>query len=256
MKATFLGTGTSSGVPVIGCDCAVCRSSDPHNRRRRTSLHLEAGGVHIQVDTPPDFREQALDYQLSRVDAVLFTHAHADHLFGFDDIRRFNTMQKCVIPAYADASTMQDLTRIFDYISTEAIPGFYRPQIDFRTVDGAFSVGDVEITPLPVLHGPKPTFGFLFDADGVRLAYVPDCKEMPQETVAMLSGVDVVILDALRFRTHKTHMTIEESVETLLRIKATQSYLVHLCHDVDHATLAATLPSGIDVAYDGMTLAL
>lgn len=256
MKATFLGTGTSSGVPLIGCDCEVCKSSDPRNRRRRTSLHLEAGGVHIQVDTPPDFREQALDYALSRVDAVLFTHAHADHLFGFDDIRRFNTMQKCVIPAYADAATLQDITRIFDYVSTDKVPGFYRPQIDFRTIDGDFSVGDVRITPLPVLHGPKPTFGFLFEGDGARLAYVPDCKAMPQGTMEMLDSVDVMILDALRHRTHKTHMTIEESVETLQRINATQSYLVHMCHDVDHASLAATLPADIDVAYDGMTLTL
>ncbi|MBT3194014.1 MAG: MBL fold metallo-hydrolase, partial [Verrucomicrobia bacterium] len=225
MKATLLGTGTSSGIPIIGCECPVCKSPDPRNRRRRTSLHIETDEIHIQVDTPPDFREQALAYRIPRVDAVLFTHAHADHIFGFDDIRRYNTMQGGVIPAYADAATMQDLNRIFDYISTDKIPGFYRPQIDFRTIAGPFDVGDMHVTPLRVQHGPKPTFGYRFDCDGKRLAYVPDCKVIPPETMALLEGVDVMILDALRHRQHKTHMTVEESIAALRQIGARQSYL-------------------------------
>ncbi len=256
MKATLLGTGTSSGIPIIGCDCDVCQSDDPRNKRRRTSLHLEAGGVHVQVDTPPDFREQALRYKLPRIDAVLFTHSHADHIFGFDDIRRYNTMQGGVIPAYADAATMQDLTRIFDYISTDKIPGFYRPQIDFRTIDGPFMLGELRITPLPVEHGPRPTFGFLFESGTSRLAYAPDSKRIPDETMALLEGVDVVILDALRHRDHKTHMTVEESVAALQRIQAPQSYLIHLCHDLDHATVAESLPEGIDVSFDGQVIQL
>jgi phosphoribosyl 1,2-cyclic phosphate phosphodiesterase len=256
MRAQLLGTGTSSGVPLIGCDCAVCKSADPRNRRRRTCLHLEAGGVHIQVDTPPDFREQALEYGVEHIDAVLFTHAHADHVFGFDDIRRFNTIQKCVIPAYADASTLADLRRIFDYISTDKIPGFYRPQIDFKVVESPFRVGDVEVTPLPVEHGPKPTFGFRFDADGSSLAYVPDCKSMPEGTIDLIRGVDVMLLDALRYREHMTHMTIDESVALLQQIGAGQSYLVHLCHNVDHASQDAKLPEGINVSYDGMKIIL
>jgi phosphoribosyl 1,2-cyclic phosphate phosphodiesterase len=256
MKAKLLGTGTSSGVPLIGCDCEVCKSTDPRNRRRRTCLHIESGGFHIQVDTPPDFREQSLDYGINRVDAVLFTHAHADHIFGFDDIRRFNTIQKCVIPAYADASTLKDLTRIFDYISTDNIPGFYRPQIDFITVDGPFEAGGFRITPLPVDHGPKPTFGFLFKADGRSLAYVPDCKLMPDSTLDLIRNVDVMILDALRYTQHKTHMTIDESVAALQLIGANQSYLVHLCHDTDHTVLDASLPPGINVSYDGMDIML
>jgi phosphoribosyl 1,2-cyclic phosphate phosphodiesterase len=256
MKATLLGTGTSSGIPIIGCDCDVCQSPDTRNRRRRTSLHLEAGGLHVLVDTPPDFREQALCYKLPRVDAVLFTHSHADHIFGFDDIRRYNTMQGGAIPAYAETATMQDLRRIFDYISTEKIPGFYRPQIDFLTIDGPFALGELRVTPLPVVHGPRPTLGFLFQSGGSSLAYVPDCKQMPDATMALLEGVDVVILDALRHRDHKTHMTVAESVATLQRIGAPQSYLVHLCHDLDHATLAETLPDGIDVSFDGQVIAL
>jgi phosphoribosyl 1,2-cyclic phosphate phosphodiesterase len=259
MRATLLGTGTSSGIPLIGCECAVCQSSDPRNRRRRTSIHIETDTVHIQVDTPPDFREQALAYQIPRVDAVFFTHAHADHIFGFDDIRRFNTMQKCVIPAYADAATLQDLKRIFDYITTEAIPGFYRPQIDFRTLTTEVQIGDVRIIPLPVTHGPKPTYGFCFEHHDKRLAYVPDCKTIPDATLSLLEGVDVMILDALRHSKHSqhlTHMTVEESVAALQRIGAPQSYLVHLCHDLEHAALDASLPKGIGVSYDGQQIVL
>jgi len=256
MKAKLLGTGTSSGVPLIGCDCAVCKSNDPHNRRRRTCIHIEAGGMHIQVDTPPDFREQALEYNIRHIDAVLFTHAHADHIFGFDDIRRFNTIQGCVIPAYADISTLQDLKRAFHYISTEKIPGFYRPQIDFIEIGGPFELGRVLVTPLPVVHGLDPANGFLFEADGKRLGYIPDCKEMPAATLDLVKGVDVMILDALRYTQHKTHMTIEESVAALQKIEAGQSYLVHLCHDTDHTELDQSLPEGINVSYDGMDIIL
>jgi phosphoribosyl 1,2-cyclic phosphate phosphodiesterase len=217
-------------------------------------MHLESGGVHIQVDTPPDFPEQALEYDIRHIDAVLITHAHADHMFGFDDIRRFNTIQDCVIPAYADAATIAEIRRIFRYISTDKIPGFYRPQIDFIVVDGVFEIGGVRITPLPVEHGFSPTFGYLFEADGRSLGYVPDCKVMPDKTVDLLRGADVVILDALRHRQHKTHMTIEESVALLQKIGAKSSYLVHLCHDVDHTELSESLPSGINVSHDGIEI--
>ena len=255
-KATFLGTGTSSGVPIIGCDCAVCTSTDPRDRRRRTSLYVEAADQCLLVDTPPDFREQALAYRVPRVDAVFFTHAHADHIFGFDDIRRYNTMQRQVIPAYAAAATLQDLQRVFDYISTESQPGFYRPQIDFRRLEEPVQIGAVTIEPLPVVHGPRPTCGFLFSHGAVRFAYIPDCKEMPAATLARIREVDVVVLDALRHRQHATHMTVEESLTCLAKIGARDSYLIHMCHEVAHAELEASLPNGVHVAYDGLVVTI
>ena len=254
MRITFLGTGTSSGIPIIGCDCAVCASTDPRNKRRRTSLYVEAGGQHILVDTPPDFREQALAYRLPRVDAVLFTHAHADHILGFDDIRRYNTMQNAVIPAYGSPTTMQDVRRIFDYIGQEDVPGFYRPRIDFRDIAGPFAIGPVRVEALEVEHGPKPASGFRFACEGRTLAYVPDCHAMPTAVEDAVRGVDVMILDALRHRPHKTHLTVRDSVALLQRIGARRSFIVHMCHDLEHDETRRALPPGLDVSYDGLVL--
>jgi phosphoribosyl 1,2-cyclic phosphate phosphodiesterase len=254
MKILFLGTGTSSGVPLIRCDCAVCKSADPRNRRRRTSLYIRGGGVHVVVDTPPDFREQALAYDLPRVDAVLFTHSHADHVFGLDDVRRFNTVQEEMIPAYGDPATIADLRRIFDYIGTAPQLGLYRPLIDFRSVAEPFAVGGLRITPLPVRHDGKPTFGYMVQEGERRIGYVPDCAGMDDGIVAALRGADVMILDALRHRPHRTHLTVEESVGLLRKIRAERSYLVHLAHDLDHVATEAALPPNIRLSYDGLEL--
>jgi phosphoribosyl 1,2-cyclic phosphate phosphodiesterase len=254
MRIRFLGTGTSVGIPTIGCDCEVCRSTDPHNRRRRTSLYLEAGGRHIVVDTPPDFREQALDFRIARVDAVLFTHSHADHVFGFDDIRRYNTIQDCVIPAYGCSDTVRDLQRIFDYVQLERVPGLYRPRIEFRVAEEPYKLGGVAVTPLSVEHGPKPTLGYLFECAGRSLGYFPDCHRMSDDVVARLRGIDVMVLDALRYNPHPTHLALEESVALLGRIGAGRSFLVHLCHDLDHNRVQDILPDGLAVSYDGLTV--
>lgn len=255
MKAIFLGTGTSVGVPMIGCDCRVCRSRDPRNRRRRCSLYLEAGGFHLVVDTPPDFREQALQHRLPRVDAVVFTHSHADHVFGFDDVRRFNTIQRAAIPAYGSAATIRDLKRIFRYVVRgEKIPGTFRPQILFRTVRGPFCVGPFEVVPLDVEHGADPTFGYVFRAEGRSLGYIPDSHRVSRNVVAAARGVDVMVLNGLRHRPHPTHMTVADSVRILRAIGAKRSYLTHICHDLDHAKTERSLPATVRVAYDGLTL--
>lgn len=250
----FLGTGTSVGVPMIGCRCPVCTSADPRNQRRRTSVYLTIGGWHIIVDTPPDFREQALTFEILRVDAVLITHAHADHLFGFDDIRRFNTIQGMVIPVFAQNETMAELRRIFSYIGDTPKPGVYRPLADFRIINTPFAIGNVTVTPLPVEHGEGQACGYRFDYSNRSVGFVPDCHYMPDSTIKLLQGVDVMVLDALRHRPHSTHFTVEESLSCLSRIGARRSYLIHLCHDLDHATLSNELPSGVEVSFDGLTV--
>jgi len=256
IDVTFLGTGTSVGIPMIGCHCRVCASKDPRNTRRRSCLYIRTEKTAFVIDTPPDFRQQALDFGIERVDAVVFTHAHADHIFGFDDIRRFNTIQNCVIPAYAEAETMADVRRVFHYIGNRpAANGLYRPLIDFITIGGPFDVGDVRLTPLEVEHGCRMT-GYLLEHGAFRIGYVPDCHTMPAETIQKLRGVDLMVLDALRYRPHPSHICVDESLALLAQIGARQSFLVHVCHDIEHAELEARLPQGIHVSYDGLNVRL
>jgi len=255
MKVVFLGTGTSVGIPMIGCDCRVCASSDPRNRRRRSSIYVAAGGTHLVIDTSLDFRDQALTFKVPRVDAVLMTHSHADHIFGLDDIRRFNTIQGQAIPVHGSGETIRDLKRIFSYINaTPSPPGVYRPEIEFLETRGPWTVGAIRIEPLPVEHSTCETLGFRLEADGRTVGYVPDCHALPEAAFARLRGVDVMILDGLRHRPHPTHLTVEASVALLQRMGARHSYLTHLCHDLDHEETQESLPPAIFVSCDGMTL--
>ena len=254
MKITFLGTGTSIGVPVIGCACAVCHSTNPKNRRRRSSVHVEAEGLHIQIDTPPDFREQVLEYGVPRVDAVLITHAHADHVFGFDDLRRFNTIQGAVIPVYSSASTIEELRRIFAYAFRPVPPGMYRPQVTLNAVDAPFLVGKVRVTPVPVQHGDAIMFGYRLDGDGRSLGYVPDCVSMTSAAVAAFSGVDLMVLDALRHTPHASHAHVESSLAMLKKIGPRRSFLTHMCHDIDHDAVQAKMPPAVELAWDGLVV--
>lgn len=257
MKITFLGTGTSVGIPVIGCDCRVCRSQDPRNKRRRSSLYVQTPEASLVIDTSLDFREQVLAYGVPRVDAVLVTHSHADHIFGLDDIRRYNTLQGVVIPVYASGETVSDLTRIFNYINVrEPEPGVFRPRLDFKEVHAPFVVGQVAVSPLPVVHGKATTYGYRLDYQGHSLGYVPDCKEMSEATVSGFRGVDVMILDGLRHRPHPTHLTVERALWLLQKIGARHSYLTHICHDIDHEETQESLPAGVFLACDGMVLNL
>lgn len=237
---------------MIGCNCPVCTSEDPRNRRRRTSVYLSIGAQRILVDVPPDFREQALTFRVPWIDAVLFTHAHADHVFGFDDIRRYNTIQGGAIPVFAQAKTLAELRRIFNYIVAAPQPGLYRPLAVFNEICGSFSIGDVVVTPVPVEHGPSQACGFRFDWDGRSVGFVPDCHCMSDEAIRQLQGVDTMVLDALRYTPHATHLTVRESLDYLDRIGAPQSYVIHLCHDLDHGRLCQELPAGVDVSYDGL----
>lgn len=255
MKVVFLGTGTSVGVPAIGCDCAVCASVDPRNKRFRSSMYLEAAGKHVVVDTSPDFRSQVLAFKIPRVDALVFTHSHADHILGFDDIRRFNTLQGCIVPAYGSPDTIADMNRIFDYIHHEHPPGVYRPRVEFHEVTAPFEIGGgIKVEPLAVPHARKTTYGYRFEADGRKMGYFPDCHVLPEETIARLQGLDVMILDALRRKPHSTHLSLDESVSALKRVGAGKSFITHMGHDFDHDQIQRELPPSMYVSYDGLKL--
>lgn len=254
MKLIFLGTGTSIGVPAIGCDCPVCVSADPFNKRRRASLYVEAAGLHIIIDTPPDFREQVLAFKVKRLDAVLYTHAHVDHILGFDDIRRFNQVQKETIPVYGSAATLADISRIFPYIHQPEKPGLSYPRVRLNVVEEPFKIGRLLIIPVPVRHAGIPTYGYRLEAEGRAIAYIPDCQELDEQAVAQLQKLDLIILDTLRRRPHPTHFNISESVAVLQKLRAAQSYLTHICHEIDHRQTNAELPAGIRLAHDELTV--
>lgn len=249
---TFLGTGTSHGVPMIGCDCPVCRSDDPKDRRLRTSIYLDVPDhARILVDTSTDLRQQALTHDITRVDAILFTHAHADHVMGLDDVRRFNRMQGGAVPCYASEPTWRDLRKTFHYVFGEAAgQGGGVPELDARTVAGPFIVGGVRVLPVPLLHGRMPILGFRFGG----AAYLTDCNRIPDESWPLLEGLDVLVIDALRFRPHSTHFSVDEAIDVARRLAPRRTLLTHICHDLAHAAVSASLPSGIELAYDGLAL--
>jgi phosphoribosyl 1,2-cyclic phosphate phosphodiesterase len=263
LRITLLGTGTSHGVPMIGCDCRVCQSTDPRDRRSRPSILIEqqaprtgASGVaaavsHILVDTSTDLRAQALALGIRRVDAILFTHSHADHILGLDEVRRFNVLQHAAIPAYADARTLVDIRQTFAYIFDAATPaGGGIPQLTLTRVGGPFSLGGLEIAPIPLLHGRRPILGYRIGS----FAYLTDCSAIPDASWPLLEGVRTLILDALRHRPHPTHFSVSEAIEAARRIGAERTLFTHICHDLPHAETCASLPAGIELAYDGQVL--
>lgn len=249
-RVTVLGSGTSHGVPMIGCTCGVCRSTDPRDRRTRPSIYLEAAnGTAILVDTSTDLRMQALTHGVTKVDAILFTHSHADHVMGLDDSRRFSQMQKGAIACYADARTAESLKRTFYYAFDPATEkGGGLPQIDLRTIDGAFTVGGVHVQPIPLMHGRMPITGFRFG----DFAYLTDTNHVPDESWPLLAGVKTMILDALRHRPHPTHFTVAEALDVVSRLQPRQTYLTHICHDLPHVATNDALPAGVQLAYDGL----
>ena len=256
MKLTFLGTGTSHGVPMIGCSCAVCSSSDLKNTRRRCSLYVVADGRHLIFDTPPDFREQVLSFGVERVDAVFLTHPHADHIFGFDDVRRFSDLQKCHIPVYGSPETMRQMRRKFDYVDKTSHSFGGVPRVHFTDQMEPVDLEHVRVTPLPVRHGKDTIHGFLVEGDGKRLGYIPDCNEIPDETFQCLENMDVMILDGLRPQKHPTHFSIGECIEMLGRIGAKQSFITHLTHNSEHHELQARLGDAVTVPWDGLEIIL
>jgi phosphoribosyl 1,2-cyclic phosphate phosphodiesterase len=253
---TFLGTGTSQGVPVLTCDCAVCHSTDPRDCRTRASAYVETPECAWVIDTGPDFRQQALRENIRRLDAVVLTHAHTDHIMGFDDLRGFCPGGR-LLPVYGSAETLGQLQRSFAFAfdGRNRFPGYLHP--DPHVVDQPFALGATGIVPLPVPHGRMTTYGYLFVRDGRRLlAYLSDCKAVPEPIRALVSGVDTLVLDALRHREHPTHMNVAEALETAAAIRPRQTLLTHLCHELGHAEIEAQLPPNVRVACDGMKVVL
>ena len=253
MRVTFLGTGTSHGIPMLGCDCAVCQSDNPRNNRLRPSVFVESGGLNLLIDATPDFRTQALRAAIRSVDAVLVTHAHADHYFGLDDLRAFVERQGHKMPLYGSAKSLGDVQRVFPYACTEkpAWPGL--PSFSLHAVEPhqSFEITGVKIRALPVPHGQLTVYGFLIDEG---FAYLTDCNAVPAEVVERIRGVPALALDALRARPHPTHLTIEQAVAVAAQIGAKQTWLTHLCHEAEHETTQKSLPPEVQVAYDGLVV--
>lgn len=238
-------------MPSIGCQCATCSSADPHDNRLRPSVYLESEGASLLVDAGPDLRQQALRHRITRVDAILFTHGHADHILGIDDVRRFNALMKGTMPCYGDAATLEDIRHTFGYVfAPDAPKGGGLPMLELRPITGPFAIGDLQVRPVPILHGRKPILGFRIG----RFAYLTDCNALADEAWPMLDGVDVLVLDALRERPHPTHFSLSEAIEVAGRIGARRTYFTHMCHDLPHDATNARLPAGIQLAYDGLVL--
>jgi phosphoribosyl 1,2-cyclic phosphate phosphodiesterase len=252
MRVTFLGTGTSTGVPVVGCRCRICTSTEPKNKRLRQSIAIEANEKHFLIDTSPDLRLQLLTWPIPRLDFLLFTHSHSDHLMGLDDIRPFNFRQREPIQAYANALTAKAIRRAFSYIWDDSTQiGGGKPQLDLREVAEPFSHEGVEITPIPVQHGNWTILGFRIG----RFAYITDTNGIPEASMRLLEGVEVLALDGLRpAPPHPTHFTIDQAIACARAINPRITYLIHLTHDIDHYAFEATLPEGFKLAYDGLVL--
>jgi len=251
---TFLGTGTSQGVPMIGCDCAVCRSDDPRDRRCRSSLYVETPESAWVIDTGPEFRLQCLRAGVNRVDAVVYTHSHTDHIMGFDDLRRFCENGQS-LPVYGAPETLEDLARVFLFAfnGQNRFPGYVLPDPIPVEPFVPFTIGATTLTPLPMQHGRTVARGYLLEREGRALvAYLTDCKVVEPEVIARIAGVEVLILDALRHREHPTHMTLDQALRLTERVCPGAAWFTHICHEIAHAEAEAKLPQNIQLAYDGL----
>lgn len=248
ITVTVLGSGTSHGVPMIACDCPVCTSADPRDKRMRPSILIRYESTSVLVDTTPELRLQCLAHDVRRVDAVLYTHYHIDHVAGLDDLRRFNWLQEGAIPVHAQAATLDRLRVMFPYVfeAANSYPSAV-PNLTLRAIDGPFEIGGRTITPISLMHGKMPVLGFRVG----KFAYCTDVNYIPPESWPMLHGLDVLILDALRRRSHPTHFNLDEAISHAKQIGAKRTLFTHIAHELGHAETNAGLPEGMELAYDG-----
>lgn len=249
VELLFLGTGTSAGVPMIGCDCDVCRSTDPHDNRTRPSVVVSYNNTHVLVDTTPELRVQAIANQVKRIDAVVFTHAHADHIMGLDDVRRFNALNRSPLDVWADAVSFAAIEKCFGYAfkDPDPEPKSFRPHLVRRNIAGPFEIGGVTWTPIDLVHGDDSVLGFRIG----RLAYCTDVNLIPERSFDLLQDLDVLVLDALAPNPHTKHFSLPEAVETARRIGARQTLFTHIAHRLPHALTNRDLPATMQLACDG-----
>jgi phosphoribosyl 1,2-cyclic phosphate phosphodiesterase len=255
LKVTLLGTGSSSGVPEIGCKCLVCISNNPRNKRLRVSVLVEAQGKHILIDTSPDFRQQALTNGITKLDAVLYTHDHADHIHGIDDLRAFNVMSNTALPVYADPRTLANLQQRFPYVfRSKPERAWYRPSLEPHEIPSnplsEIDIAGVRVTPFWQNHADIQSLGYRFG----NFAYSTDVNGFPEESFAMLEGLDVWVVDCLRQKPSYTHSRLEMTLEWIERLKPKRAILTHMAHEMDYDTLARELPPGVEPGYDGLVV--
>jgi phosphoribosyl 1,2-cyclic phosphate phosphodiesterase len=252
MKATLtvLGSGTSMGVPTIGCTCAVCHSPDPHDRRTRPSILLEYGGKVVLIDTTPDFREQAIRERITQIDAVLYTHTHADHILGIDDLRPLSFHRDGRIPLYARPEAADFIRNMFRYIFDADYKFGGLARLELKPIDGTFDLFGKAFEPIPVIHGETEIYGYRFGT----AAYLTDFSAIPESSMPLLQDLDVLFLDGLRYKPHPTHSTVENSIRIADRLQAKRVFFTHICHDLPHEATNAALPPHVKLSYDGMKL--
>jgi phosphoribosyl 1,2-cyclic phosphate phosphodiesterase len=250
LKITFLGTGTSQGVPVIGCTCEVCQSLDYRDKRLRSSIHVQIEGKSLVIDTGPDFRQQMLREQINRLDAILFTHSHKDHIAGLDDVRAYNFLQQADMPVYGNADVLAQLKTEFYYaFEKNKYPGI--PQLRLHEITAPFTIGSIKIVPLPVLHYQLPVLGFRIK----NFSYITDANQIPAQTLDLLKGTKVLVLNALQREKHISHFNLDEALAMAARIGAEQTYFIHISHKLGrHKVVEHELPKSVALAYDGLSI--
>ncbi len=250
MKITFLGTGTSYGVPMVGCECRVCTSDNPKNSRTRSSIFISEGEYNILIDAATELRIQCLKNNVKRLDAVLLTHSHADHVLGFDDLRHFNRKRKTNIPVYGSEETVNNVYRMLSYAFKEVTSNGSKPKVTLIPINGKLNLSGMEIVPVDVMHGQERVTAYRFN----KFAYVTDVSQIPQDSVEKLKGLDLLIIAALRNIPHEKHFSIEQAISMVSKLKPKQTFFTHIAHDIEHEETNNILPSGIELAYDRLSV--